>query len=111
MEIHEIKRDTWAEYFDHFTKRHQGIAVLVETYGPGTVSPTDPKSLPLAGITYEPKGDSLEILLGTKPDDHISHTVTHPSHIWSHPNVNGDVLEVRSSGGITFLLRFAHRPL
>lgn len=107
-DIREINRENWGHFFDDFSKRHSGKKINVEAYGPGTNPHHEIHSLPFVGIVYEPKSEgAIEILVGTDPANHVSHTVTNPIHVWVRPDENGDVLEVRSDDGVTCLLRFA----
>jgi hypothetical protein len=106
-DIREVERDKWAHFLDRLSKDHEGKHVSMEAYGPGTNPHRELRSLPLVGITYEPKGDSIEFIFGTEPAQHVSHTVNHPTHIWVRREATGEVLDVRSDDGLTFLLRLS----
>ncbi len=107
-EIQEIGRDRWAAFFDGFTKQHAGRKIDVEAYGPGTNPHHEIRGLPFVGIVYEDRGQgSIEVLLGTEAENHVSHTVAAPIHVWARPEEAGDIVEIRADDGVTCLLRFA----
>ena len=106
-DIKEIHQDRWGHFFDDFSKQHAGKKINVEAYGPGTNPHREINSLPFVGIVYEPKSNDIEIIVGTEPANHVSHTITNPIHVWVRPDEIGDILEVRSDDGVTCLLRFA----
>jgi hypothetical protein len=106
-DTHEIERAKWSHFFDRLSKDHEGKHVSMEAYGPGTNPHREIRSLPLVGITFEPKSDSIEFILGAEADNHISHTVNRPTHVWVRREPSGNVLDVRSEDGLTFLLRLS----
>ena len=107
----EINRDKWREFFDDFSRRHQGRLVTIEMLGPDLGDQVEASLLPLEGIVVE-SGDGselqIEIIVGEKPDSHISHTISSPSSIWQKQTDEGadEVLEIESADG-TVLLRFS----
>jgi hypothetical protein len=109
MDIREIARAQWSEFFNRYSRDHTGKQVTIEAYGPGTNPHEEARALPFAGITYEPKSSDIQILLGTKDNDLLSQTVIHPTHVWVRPGEAGlpDIVEIRSQDGITFLLRIS----
>jgi hypothetical protein len=106
-DIHEINREQWVHFFDKLSKDHEGKPVSMDAYGPGTNPHREVRRLPLTGITYEPRSDSIEFILGTERDDHLTHTVYKPTHVWVRRETSGDVLDVRAEDGLTFLLRLS----
>jgi len=109
MEIQEISRDLWVDYFNGLSKSHAERPVAIEAYGPGTFNHHVTVALPFAGTTYEQKEDTIEIIQGLTKNNLVSHTVAKPTHIWFHSDVTDvtDVVEIRSGDGVTFLLRFS----
>ena len=108
MDIREIDREEWGRFFDDFSKRHAGRKINVEAYGPGTNPHHEIRALPFVGIVYEPKSEgAIEIIVGADPENHVSHTVIDPIHVWVRAEEAGDIVEIRSDDGVTCLLRFA----
>ena len=116
MATREIKRDEWREFFDSFSKQHQGWLVTIEMLGADLGDQVEVRQLPLEGITVETSDGNetqIETIAGEKPDSHISHTVTSPKRIWLKRTDEGadEALEIESEEN-TVLLRFrsAVRP-
>ena len=111
MSTQEIVRQEWQAFFDRFSRQHQGRLVTVEMLGPDLGDLVEARQLPLEGITVEP-GDGgetkIEIIIGERPDSHISHTVTAPKRIWLKQTEEGadDALEIESEDHAV-LLRFS----
>lgn len=121
MATHDIPREQWKQFFEEFSKRHQGRArVTVEAVDPRTQPHVEANRLPFVGISYEEKGSdagSVVLLLGTEPNDHVTHVIADPKHVYHKPGagvmsseVNPDeILEITAPGDppITFL-HFTH---
>jgi hypothetical protein len=116
MATREIKRDEWREFFDSFSKQHQGWLVTIEMLGPDLGDQVEARELPLEGITIETSDGNetqIEIIAGEKPDSHISHTVTSPKRIWLKQTDEGadEALEIESEESAVLLrFRSAVRP-
>lgn len=106
-DIQEIARDQWSSFCTQFTKEHAGKSVRVEVFGPGTNPHNETQSSTFVGITFEPKSDDIEISLGMEAADHVSHTVTSPAHLWVRPGSPGDIIDLKSADGITYLLHLS----
>lgn len=110
MATHEIPRDDWKTYFAEFSRTRQGARVTVETVADAQSDPRiEAKALPLVGISYGPqsgKGDAFEITLGNAGQNHRTHTITAPKHVYHKTGaglisdeVNADeVIEITSAG-------------
>jgi len=117
MPTREINRTDWKIYFDDFSRTRQGELVTVELV-------FDPQGDPqyalerqtLTGISFEEKGSEageIEIITGGETTDSLTHSVTHPVHVY-HKNAAGlisdeinedEILEFTSTDDprITFL--------
>jgi len=117
MPTREINRTDWKIYFDDFSRTRQGELVTVELV-------FDPQGDPqyalerqtLIGISFEEKGSEageIEIITGGETTDSLTHSVTHPVHVY-HKNAAGlisdeinedEILEFTSTDDprITFL--------
>ena len=110
MSTQEIPRQEWHAFFDMFSRQHQGRRVTMEMLGPDLGDIVEARQLPLEGIIVEPADDGLvkiEIVVGDKPDSHISHTVTRPQRVWLKLAESGaaEALEIASEDQAV-LLRF-----
>jgi Family of unknown function (DUF5335) len=110
MTTQEISRDDWANFFDVFSKQHEGWLATLEVFGSDLGAQTEGLELPFEGISFNPHNgepESLVIHLGRSSDDHISHTITRPQHVWLKHTPDGahDSLEFEGEDQKT-LLRF-----
>jgi len=85
MATHEIPQSEWKSFLETFSARREGAIVSVEVTDPKQGPRREVGGLPLVGITYEQEGSgagTIELLLGTNPSDHVTHTVTSPKAIY-----------------------------
>lgn len=111
MKTREIPREEWNEFFDSFSRQHEGWLVTLEVLGQEIGAQVEEHDLSFGGIVNEwdeIHGNQIVIMLGTKPQDHISHSIDRPAQVFLEQTDEGaDVaLSVRSADGITALLRF-----
>ena len=116
MQTHIIPRAKWASFFEGFSREHEGWLVTLE------VSPhikvftakigdqIEADHLALGGITAEvnPEGEErIEIMLGTEPEDHVTHNIVAPTEVSLIRTGTGEdvMLEIRSFDGATTVLR------
>jgi Family of unknown function (DUF5335) len=111
MKTQEIPKKEWTVFFDNFSRKHEGSLVNLEIFGPEIGAQVEERELALEGITDEwdeTEGNSIMIMIGVKPDDHITHSVTGPTQVSLEQTDEGAdaALEIKSGDGITTLLRF-----
>ncbi|MGH9874786.1 MAG: DUF5335 family protein [Pyrinomonadaceae bacterium] len=111
METREIPRNEWTSFFDTFNQQHQGWLATLEVFGPEVGAQEEAHDLPLEGVTLASDGSELEaiaISLGTTPEDHLSHTVVSPSHVWFEQNaqIANGALEIEAADDTKTLVRF-----
>ena len=111
MKTREIPRDEWSAFFDGFSRRHEGWIASLEVFGPDTGAQTEERALPLKGVTAElgeGDGDSIQIMFGAGPDDHVTHSITRPVEVSLEQTEEGadEALAIKSADGVTALLNF-----
>lgn len=111
MKTQEIPKKEWTEFFDSFSRKHEGWLVSLEIFGPEIGAQIEERELALEGITAawdETEGNSIMIMTGAKPDDHITHSVTSPISVSLEQTDEGAdaALAIKSEDGLTTLLRF-----
>ena len=111
MRTQEIPKNEWTGFFDSFSRKHEGWLVKLEIFGPEIGAQVEERELALEGITDEwdeREGNTIMIMTGVKPDDHITHSITHPIQISLEQTDEGAdaALAIKSEDGITTLLRF-----
>src|SRR5579872_2696036 len=104
----EIARDHWPEFLKEYSKTHEGRATTLQVYGAGTGTHSEIRQLPLAGIWLDRQrngSESVEIMFGTEPADHVTHSIPAPSQIWHREGGEAPVLEIRGADGENAILR------
>ena len=109
MSTREVTRNEWTNFFDVFSKQHEGWIASLEVLGDEVGAQTEAVELPFEGISVaEDEPQSLIINLRGTADDHVSHTIERPQHIWFRKTEEGanDSLEIVEEGNQKTLLRF-----
>ena len=82
----------------------------LEVFAPDIGAQEEARELPLEGISVASgnEADAIAINLGKTPEDHVTHTVTKPEHVWLDQTSEGAnaVLEIESENQTKTLLRF-----
>ncbi|MFI4984595.1 MAG: DUF5335 family protein [Solirubrobacterales bacterium] len=60
----ELAAERWAEYFDAFARRSDGLLVTIEVMSEELGDQTDVERLPLQAIGYDPRDNVLEVSVG-----------------------------------------------
>ena len=111
MKTIEVPKDQWSKFFSCFSQRHEGWVTTLEIFGSELGAQVQERELPFEGIVdewNERAGDQIVIMIGTKPDDHITHTISQPTEVSLEQTEGGaDVaLQIKSADGLKTLLRF-----
>jgi hypothetical protein len=119
MLTRELHPDEWPAFFDAFGREYQGRAATLDLPEPHTLGTIEAiaRDLPLVGITAEPheaggRPKSIEIVLGTAPDNHLVHTVNLPTRVFVGQDAHGvdDVIVIRAERDPTIRLDLHERP-
>jgi hypothetical protein len=111
MPTQEIPREAWNDFFDVFSRQHEGWLATLEIFGPDLGAQEEAHELPLEGISIASGGsgaDAIAINLGKTAEDHVTHTITKPEHVWLEQTSGGanTALEIESENQNKSLLRF-----
>ena len=111
MPTQEIPRDEWKTFLDSFSRQHEGWLATLEVLGPDIGAQQEAHDLPLEGISATSKDtvpETIAISLGKTPEDHLTHTITEPNHVWLEQTPQGAnaALEIESADEVKTLLRF-----
>lgn len=87
MTLTQLAKPQWQSYFDRVAKALAAKLVQVEITGLGLGDQVQAESLPLIGISYDPRNDILAVAL-----EGIEHNIQHPKQI----HVEQDVESVYS---------------
>jgi hypothetical protein len=109
MVTREIPRSEWLEFFDAFSRRHDGWLVTVEVFG-DLGAQVEAEERALKGIFAEDKGGSsqIEILTGSGPDETLTHVVSRPTRVQVEETPEGAeaALQIESRDQGKTLVRF-----
>ena len=111
MKTKEISRSEWPEFFDSFSRQHEGWLVTLEILGSEIGAQVEERQLAFEGIVAEwdeVQGDEMAIMIGAMPDDHITHSISRPTQVSLEQTDEGAdaALAIKSADGATALLRF-----
>jgi hypothetical protein len=111
MATQEIPREEWGTFFDRFSKQHEGWRVTLEVFAPEIGAQQEANALPFEGITVNSQDEgprTIAISLGKAPEDHVTHTIAGPEHVWLQQTSEGAnaALEIESKDGAKTLMRF-----
>ncbi len=111
MPTQEIPREDWNSFFDVFSRQHEGWIATLEVFAPDVGAQEEAHELPLEGISIASGGngtDAIAISLGKTAEDHVTHTITKPEHVWLEQTSAGAnaALEIESENQNKTLLRF-----
>src|ERR1051325_12183557 len=84
MRTQEIQKKEWTEFFDSFSRKYEGWIVNLEIFGPEIGAQVEERGVALGGITNdwdEREGNTVRIMTGIKRDDHVTHSITHPTQV------------------------------
>ncbi len=114
MPTREIPRDQWVAFFDDVSRLYRGENVSVEALGANIGAQEEVRKLPLGGISAGLKGpgeDTISIILGDTPEEHLTDTVSAPSRVRLEQAEDGtpQVLQIESADGTTRLIRFTFK--
>src|SRR6266567_4551245 len=111
MLAQEIPPPEWTSFFDSFSRQHHGWLATLEVFGSEVGAQEEAHELPLEGVSVASEreaAESITISLGKTPEDHVSHTINQPAHVWleqTSERVNA-ALEIESEDKSKTLLRF-----
>jgi hypothetical protein len=106
MATQQIPRDDWPDFFDKFSRTHQGRTGTAELYGQGIPGNSmEANDLVFEGITYEEKGSdahSVRVMLGK-----LTHEIPSPTQVWTRPSgdAGGEMIEVHGGDEHRLILK------
>ena len=111
MKTKEIPRNEWREFFNIFSRQHESWLVTLEIFGSEIGAQVEEHGLPFEGIVDEEnavQGHEILMMFGTRPDDHITHSISNPATVSLEQTDEGAdaALAIKSADGVTALLRF-----
>ena len=111
MQTRQIPKSEWSLFLDRFSRQHEGWLVKLEILSSEIGAQVEETGLVLEGLTEESdeaKGNTIIIMIGKEPDNHVTHSINHPTEVSLEQTDEGaDVaLSIKSADGATALLSF-----
>ncbi len=111
MPTQEIPRDEWNNFFDVFSRQHEGWLATLEVFGPEIGAQEKAHELPLEGISIASGNNGADVIaidLGKTQEDHVTYKIIGPEHVWLEQTSGGAnaALEIESENETKTLLRF-----
>ena len=110
MPTEAIPREQWNNFFDSFSRQHEGWLATLEVFGNDLGAQQEARELPLSGISLSSAKDegSIALSLGKEPEDHVTHIIYEPEQVWVETTSDGvnAALEIESKDQTKTLLRF-----
>ena len=92
MPTQEIPREQWNDFFDSFSRQHEGWLASLEVFGKDVGAQQEGLELSFEGISLnsgDKESDSVVINVGKSPADHVSQTIDQPKHVWLQRTAQG----------------------
>lgn len=108
-----VPKSEWFQFFDEFSRRHQGRPATVHVFSPRFGSQVEARNMPLMGVVSraDTKG-AISIHLGSAPPrSNIEHEIEEPRQVWVELSEEGieEALEVESQDGTKTVVQFPTR--
>jgi hypothetical protein len=98
-----VPRSEWSQFFDEFSRRHQGWATTVWVLNPKLGSQVEARDMPLEGIVSSADATGpISLHLGSAPPrSNIEHEIEDPRQVWVELSEEGaeEALDVESEDG------------
>ena len=110
----EIKREEWTDFFDRFSRRHEGWLVTIELLDPKLGDQIEVENQALRGIVAERRDpEVIEIFTENREKQSTTHVVEKPARVWIEESAEGAeaALEIESQDGPKTLLQFRSAAL
>ena len=110
MPTQAIPRDEWNNFFDSFSRQHEGWLATLEVFDDDLGAQQEARELPLSGISLSSGKDkgTIALSLGKEPGDHVTHIIDEPEQVWVETTSEGvnAALEIEAKDQTKTLLRF-----
>jgi uncharacterized protein DUF5335 len=111
MQTKQIPKNEWPSFLDRFSREYEGWLVNLEVFNPEIGAQVEETGLPLEGLTDEwdeVKDNTIMIMAGNTPENHITHSINRPTEISLEQSDEGAdaALSIKSADGTTALLSF-----
>ena len=104
----EIEREEWKDYFAGLTYQLADFETSVQILSAESGAQFLNEGLPLVGISFDEKGNKIELIVGTGRENHQTHNVFVPKSVAfeSAQGNPGGMLDIEEEDGTKTLVRF-----
>jgi Family of unknown function (DUF5335) len=109
MRNRQVPRSEWFNFFQEFTRRHDGWLVTVRVLDPRFGSQVEARDMPLEGIVSAADASGpISIHVGSSLERHLEHEIAEPKQVWVELSEEGaeEALEIESGEGTRTILQF-----
>lgn len=111
MQTKQIPKNEWPAFLNNFSSRYQGWLVNLEIVGSDIGAQVEGTNLVLEGLSdewSEKKGDTITIMAGSRPDNHVTHSISRPTELSVEKTETGEdvALSIKGADGTRTLLIF-----
>ena len=109
MPTQEILRDEWKDFFQDFTRFHQGWIVAFDVFSYEMGAQRGTEGMPFEAIFVEEEKDgreSIELFFGERPEPHLTHTITAAKRVRFESEGESEVLQIEDEDDTTVLMSF-----
>ena len=109
MQTRQVEKSEWPAFLDSLSRRHEGWLLKLEILNPEIGAQVEGTGLVLEGLTDEwdeISGNTITIMAGRTPDDHVTHSISQPTEVSLEQTDEGAgvALSIKSADGTTALL-------
>lgn len=102
MKDRAIKKEGWSAYFENLSGMLSGKRILIEIAAPWVGDQIEAKWAPLTGVTYDEKGDLIDISV-----EHLNHMIRQPTAVRvHHDDKRLAAIEIEQGDGAKHILKF-----
>jgi Family of unknown function (DUF5335) len=105
----EIERDEWKDFFAGLTYRLANFETSIQILSDDSGAQYLNEGLPLVGITFDGKGNKIEIIVGSGKENHQTHNVFAPRSVAFEDaeGKSGGMLDIEEEDGTKTLVMFS----
>jgi hypothetical protein len=107
MPTREITENEWKEFFQDFSRFHQGWEITVDIFSRALGAQKEAHGMVFGGLVVEPRRDgrvSIEMMLGETTENHLTHTIAAPTRVRFASEGETEVLQIEDENNTTVLI-------
>lgn len=104
----QVKKEDWKDFFDKLSRERLDWETHIQILSDETGAQVLSKGLPFVGLSFEEKSGRIELIVGTGPESHQTHTITAPHFVAfeSTGEKAEGTLDIEDADGTKTLIKF-----